>query len=174
MFRVRFITQDAFDFFHRFYAFAHDAFQAIEKLRSQAARARLFAEDIVGFVAQPFCFGRYQSTNFIGFRGDHRGVGVFLRDQAIALIERRDHLDSLIDHRDGLRAKGVELVVAVTTLAVEAEALASVLMVTGLRDGQMRLGRLEPRPSVYWLLGEGDEAGLVSTYRWSELARLRR
>ncbi len=101
---------------------------------------------------------------------------VWLRDQALAVaaIESDRPRVRFIDQRTGVPARGVVLVAAVTELALDAEALAATLFVTGLREGQMRLGGLDPRPSIFWLLGEGKGDPLESTYRWSELKRVRR
>ncbi len=103
---------------------------------------------------------------------------VWLRDQALAVVTFEPGAGgspmAFIDQRTGVPARGVVMVAAVTELAVDAEALATTLFVSGLREGQMRLGGLEPRPSVYWLLGQGKGDPLESTYRWSELERVKR
>ncbi len=101
---------------------------------------------------------------------------VWLRDQAMAVaaIESDTPVIRFIDQRTGVPARGVVMVATVTELALDAEALAATLFVNGLREGQMRLGGLNPRPSVYWLLGQGKGEPLESTYRWSELERVRR
>ncbi len=78
----------------------------------------------------------------------------------------------LLDQRTGVPARGVVTVVAVTDLAVDAEPLVHALFLLGHREGLMRLGSLSPRPSVYWLLGQGVEQPLEATYRWSELERI--
>ncbi len=102
---------------------------------------------------------------------------VWLRDQslAIASIEPVGGQPSIryIDQRTGVPTRGVVAVVAVTELAMDAEALAATLFIEGMRGGQMRLGALNPRPSVLWLLGQGKGTPLQSTYRWSELPRER-
>lgn len=105
--------------------------------------------------------------------GDEPLDRVWLRDQALALI----HIDpqaqaALIDQRSGVPAQGVVSVVAVTDLAVDAQPLVSALFVLGHREGHMRLGKLEPRPSVYWLLGQGIGTPLEATYHWSDLDRV--
>ncbi len=103
---------------------------------------------------------------------------VWLRDQALAIagIEAAgaDPAIRYIDQRTGVPARGVVMVATVTELALDAEALAATLFVNGLREGHMRLGGLKPRPSVFWLLGQGKGEALESTYRWSELERVRR
>ena len=102
---------------------------------------------------------------------------IWLRDKALAVaaIGPSDGgpMIRFIDQRTGVPARGVVMVAAVTELALDAEALAATLFVAGLREGHMRLGGLTPRPSVFWLLGQGKGQPLESTYRWSELERVR-
>jgi thiamine biosynthesis lipoprotein len=115
--------------------------------------------------------------------GDERPLDeLWLRDQALAVVTRepaardaahRESPPELIDQRTGVPPRGVVTVVAVTERAMDAEALAATLFIMGLHEGQMRLGSLRPRPSVYWLLGEGIGDPLESTYNWSELRRRR-
>ncbi len=103
---------------------------------------------------------------------------IFLRDQALAIAGiqpiKREPVIRLVDQRTGVPATGVVMVATVTEQAMDAEALSASLFVTGLREGQMRLGGLEPRPSVLWLLGLGKGDPLESTFRWSELTRMPR
>ncbi len=103
---------------------------------------------------------------------------VWLRDQSLAIAARvpvgGEPEIRFIDQRTGVPPRGVILVAAVTEEAVDAEALAATLYVTGLREGHLRLGGLTPRPSVYWLLGQGKGEPLESTYQWSALERVRR
>ncbi len=103
---------------------------------------------------------------------------VWLLDQAMAVATAKpfDKWASVrfIDQRTGVPARGVLMVARVTERAVDAEALAATLYVTGLREGHMRLGGLTPRPSVYWLLGQGKGEPLQSTYRWSALNRVKK
>lgn len=102
---------------------------------------------------------------------------VWLRDKALAVVTVGPGGDGsvirFIDQRTGVPARGVVMVATVTEQALDAEALAVTLFITGLREGHMRLGGLNPRPSVYWLLGQGKGEPLESTYRWSELERVR-
>lgn len=99
---------------------------------------------------------------------------LWLRDQALAIVGFDTGNVPVIDQRTGVPPQGVVSVVAVTELAVDAEPLVRALFVLGHREGHMRLGTLQPRPSVYWLLGQGVGAPLEATYRWSELERVRR
>lgn len=103
---------------------------------------------------------------------------IWLRDQAVVLYHDEsgtgEAFQPVIDQRTGVPAQGVITVVTVTTQAVDAEPLAFILFVFGHREGQMRLGTLEPRPSVYWLLGGDEGLPLEASYRWSNVARVRR
>lgn len=102
---------------------------------------------------------------------------VWLRDMSAAVVVDRPIYGAvpLLDQRTGVPARGVVLVAAVSENAFDAQTLATTLFVTGMRDGLRRLGALDPRPSVYWLLGDGEsEQPLSSTYRWSDLPRLKR
>ena len=105
---------------------------------------------------------------------------IWLRDQALALVEKSpsDSVEnaSWIDQRTGVPSRGVAVVAAVAAFALDAEILAHTLFITGLRDGHLRLGSLEPRPSILWLLGESMDSSqaLESSYRWSEVARVKR
>lgn len=80
----------------------------------------------------------------------------------------------LIDQRTGVPARGTVAVVVVADQAWDAEALSAALFILGRREGQLRLGGYNPRPSILWLLGEGESAPLESSYRWSELSRVPR
>lgn len=79
-----------------------------------------------------------------------------------------------IDHRTGQPTVGTVAVLAVTDLAVDAQALATTLFITGLTDGQRRLGTLNPRPAILWLLGSGEGAPLESAFNWSAVKKIRR
>ena len=110
--------------------------------------------------------------------GDEPLDQIWLRDQALAIFSvhpsESGSEEPLVDQRSGVEARGVVTVVAVTELAADAEPLVSSLFVLGHRDGHMKLGILKPRPSVYWLLGQGSGTPLEASYRWSELERVRR
>lgn len=104
---------------------------------------------------------------------------VLLRDQALAIAGVGASGESeirWIDQRTGVPARGVIQVVAVAQPAFDAQALATILYITGLREGQRQLGALQPRPSIRWFLGDSADAKvpLESTYRWSEVVRFRR
>jgi thiamine biosynthesis lipoprotein len=94
---------------------------------------------------------------------------VFLRDSSlsIALPAERPSLN----HRTGKPAQGVVATAAATLSALDAQALASVLTVTGPREGQLRLGSLQPRPSVIWFMGTGEGHPLQVEYRWSQIPK---
>jgi thiamine biosynthesis lipoprotein len=104
---------------------------------------------------------------------------LYLKDQALAVIGLETDGESaatILDQRTGVPTQGVILVAMVATIALDAEILAHVLYITGQREGQRRLGSLEPRPSVLWLFGDSPKTRnpLQSTYRWSEIHRVPR
>ncbi len=103
---------------------------------------------------------------------------LWLRDRSLAAASMDDHtlgaggerFAPYVDLRKGRPAEGVVAVLASTELAVDAQALASILFTTGSRAGQLRLGNLTPRPAVLWLLGSGASRPLLVEYHWGELA----
>ncbi|HEV2853013.1 MAG TPA: FAD:protein FMN transferase [Thermoanaerobaculia bacterium] len=92
---------------------------------------------------------------------------VYLRDRALAIASQTLY----VNQRTGRPAQGVLATAAVTDLAVDAQGLASALLITGPREGQLRLGSLRPKPSARWFLGGGAGTPLLVDYRWSEVAR---
>lgn len=74
------------------------------------------------------------------------------------------------DLRTGKPGTGVSSVVTVTPLAADAEPLAMAMSVLGANGGQMRLGTLQPKPAVLWLLGAGETA-VVASSNWSAVHR---
>lgn len=104
---------------------------------------------------------------------------VFLRDKALAVAGRTDRplivdgepLPPYLNQRTGQPVKNVVAAHAATMLAVDAQGLAATLLITGPRDGQLRLGSLQPKPSVLWFLGTGAGPPLRIEYRWSEVPR---
>lgn len=103
---------------------------------------------------------------------------VLLQDQAIAVADpglaaftiAGERILPAYDLRTGRPATGVSSVVAVTTLAADAEPLAMAMSVLGANGGQLRLGSLAPKPSVLWLLGNGDSA-VVASSNWSAVRK---
>ncbi|HEX5717779.1 MAG TPA: FAD:protein FMN transferase [Thermoanaerobaculia bacterium] len=112
------------------------------------------------------------------YPGMDRAEGLFLlRDRATAVLSIEDNPMKIADQallpyvhqRTGLPAQGVVGVAAVTDLAVDAQALAIAMALTGPREGQLRLGSLRPNPSVLWFLGNGSGAPLQVDHRWGEI-----
>ncbi len=102
-----------------------------------------------------------------------------LQDQSLVVVSvfaiGDDEAVRWIDQRTGVPARGVLTQVTVSDNAFDAEMVATSLFIIGLRDGQRRLGSLEPRPSILWLLGDNRSGEpLVSTYRWSEVKHVKR
>lgn len=99
-----------------------------------------------------------------------------LRDRALAMAGREpslviagDRYSAHLNLRDGRPASGVAATLAVSELAIDAQALAVTMFVLGQREGLLRLGALRPGPSVVWLLGSGEGLPLLATYRWAEV-----
>lgn len=112
------------------------------------------------------------------FAGMDRPAGRFqLRDRAAAVLSTQDGSMRIADQillpylnqRTGLPAPGVIGVAAVTDLAVDAQALAIAMVLTGPREGQLRLGSLRPSPSVLWFLGSGSGAPLQADHHWGDV-----
>jgi thiamine biosynthesis lipoprotein len=100
---------------------------------------------------------------------------VFLRDQALAIVSATDRplraavgdtLPPYINQRSGRPAQGTLATAVATEQALDAQALAVTLVITGPGEGQLRLGALSPRPSVLWLQGNGGGEPLAIEYRW--------
>lgn len=102
---------------------------------------------------------------------------VWIRDRAIALtradeeplIIGGDLYPPFIDQNSGQPAEGVQAVIASSELAVDAQGLATAMMILGNRRGQALLGGLRPLPSVLWMLGDGTGSPLLAAYQWSKL-----
>jgi thiamine biosynthesis lipoprotein len=92
---------------------------------------------------------------------------IYLRDRSLAIASQA----LFVNQRTGQPARGVLAAATVTDLAIDAQGLASAVFITGPREGQLRLGSLQPRPSVRWFLGNGEGTPLLVDYRWSEVAR---
>jgi thiamine biosynthesis lipoprotein ApbE len=103
---------------------------------------------------------------------------LYLRDLSLAVASQSDHPlqdtgSSYLVQRTGKPARGVVMTTAVTELAVDAQGLATIMLINGAREGQLRLGSLTPKPSVLWFVGSGTGPPLVVGYRWSEVTRRR-
>jgi thiamine biosynthesis lipoprotein ApbE len=101
---------------------------------------------------------------------------VYLRDQSLAVAAGSDHpllvgSSSYLNQRTGEPAQGVLAAVAVTELAVDAQGLATTMLILGPREGELRMGTLRPRPSLLWFLGSGEGPPLLVNYRWTEFTR---
>jgi thiamine biosynthesis lipoprotein ApbE len=104
---------------------------------------------------------------------------VFLKDQALAVASPAESplrvgsevLFPYLNHRTGLPVEGLDGIITVATLAVDAQGLSAALATTGPREGRLRLGSLQPQPSVLWLLGSGSGAPVLVDHHWSALAK---
>jgi FAD:protein FMN transferase len=113
---------------------------------------------------------------------DGPGGEIYLNDRSLAVTSPSDRPRPLpegseaagspyINQRTGQPAQGVLATAVVTDLAVDAQGLATALFIAGAREGQLRLGSLQPRPSALWFLGSGASPPLQVGYRWSEVGR---
>jgi thiamine biosynthesis lipoprotein len=100
---------------------------------------------------------------------------VFLRDQSLAIASATDRplraavgdtLPPYVNQRTGRPAQGTLATAVATESALDAQALAVTLAITGPGEGQLRLGQLNPRPSVLWLQGNGNGEPLAVEYHW--------
>ena len=96
----------------------------------------------------------------------------WLANQSLAVVRKGKH--RRLDHRKGVPSIGVVQIASVSELAIDTEILAHLLFVVGSPEGQRLLGYLNPRPSVFWLLGNDVGTPLESQYHWSRLSRPRR
>ena len=102
---------------------------------------------------------------------------IFLKDQSVAVAAQSDHPQQgsgkapYLNQRNGRPAQGVLTVMPVSQLGVDAQGLATALLIVGPREGQLRIGSLRPRPSVLWFLGTGTGSPLQVDYRWSDVSR---
>lgn len=97
---------------------------------------------------------------------------VTLRDRSLAVEWRAEwppEEPRFVDRRTGEPPAAVWATVAVTELAVDAQAVAVAAMVLGGREGRFRLAGLRPPPSVLWLLGSGQARPLLMHLNWSAL-----
>jgi len=101
---------------------------------------------------------------------------LYLRDNALAVAAQTDHPlqgtgASYLVQRTGKPARGVVTAAAVAGLALDAQGLATTMLINGPREGQLRLGSLDPKPSVLWFVGNGEGPPVQAGYRWSEVNR---
>jgi thiamine biosynthesis lipoprotein ApbE len=155
--------------------------RAIEALRQHGA-ANAFAQ--IGPIRRGIGGGRDGRgwmVDLPAMAGLQEPLGrIFLRDQSLALAARDDHplhvaaqvLSHFIDQRSGEPAfEGVLVTLAVSDLALDAQALAATMTITGTQEGTLLTGSIRPRPSILWLMGSGSGLPLLVDYRWTEVAK---
>lgn len=112
------------------------------------------------------------------FPGTDNPAGRFLlKDRSAAILSVLEDplrvadqaLLPYINQRTGLPTPGMVGVATVTEMAVDAQALAIAMALTGPREGQLRMGSLRPSPSVLWFLGNGTGVPLQADHRWSDV-----
>jgi thiamine biosynthesis lipoprotein len=103
---------------------------------------------------------------------------IWLRALSIAAVSARRQrfrfgelsYPSFLDQRTGQPALGVQGVLVATLSALDAQAVATTMMILGNREGQLRLATVEPSPAALWLLGDDTAEPLINTYKWSALS----
>lgn len=112
------------------------------------------------------------------FPGMNQPAGRYLlKDRSTAILSMLDDPLRLADQamlpylnqRTGLPSPGLVGVATVTENAVDAQALAIAMALTGPREGQLRMGSLSPSPSVLWFLGSGTGVPLQADHRWGDV-----
>jgi thiamine biosynthesis lipoprotein len=104
---------------------------------------------------------------------------VLLKDQSFAVAAANDapmraggeSYAPYLDMRTGRPVGGVLSTVTITQLALDAQALAATLFVTGTRRGGFLLGKLTPTPAALWAIGDGQSEPIVSDFRWGTRQR---
>lgn len=103
-----------------------------------------------------------------------------LRDRAVVLLRPGDRplrvagesFAPYIDLRRGHPGSAATLaVLLVSELAVDARAVGYAMFALGPREGTLLLGSLTPRPSIRWLLGNGDGPPVLADVHWSSVSR---
>ncbi len=112
------------------------------------------------------------------FPGTDQPAGRFiLKDRASAILSTLEKplrvadqaMLPYLNQRTGLPSPGLVGVATVTENAVDAQALAIAMALTGPREGQLRMGSLSPSPSVLWFLGSGTGVPLQADHHWSDV-----
>lgn len=96
--------------------------------------------------------------------------GFYLSDRALAVAASTDEPPHL-DQRSATAPTAAITVLAVTDLAVDAQLLAATMLITGSRSGELRLGSVQPNPSILWVYGSGNGLPLYIEHSWSALQR---
>lgn len=160
------------------FAEGHAVDRAVEVLRQRGV-GNGFVQ--IGTVQRAFgkgADGRGWKVVLPQFPGMDQPAGRFLlKDRAAAILSIEENPLRFADQavlpylhqRRGIPTQGVVGMATVTDLAVDAQALAIAMGLTGPREGQLRLGSLRPNPSVLWFLGRGSGAPLQVDHRWGEV-----
>jgi thiamine biosynthesis lipoprotein len=160
------------------FAEGHAVDRAVDVLRQNGVANGFVQIGLVQRALGKGADGRGWKIVLPSFPGMDRPAGRFLlRDHAAAILSATEGSLKIADQvllpylnqRTGLPATGVIGMAAVTDLAVDAQALAIAMALTGPREGQLRLGSLRPNPSVLWFLGSGTGAPLQVDHRWGEV-----
>ena len=104
---------------------------------------------------------------------------IFLRDRSLAIAgpeaapPQEGHQPPIyVNQSTGLPAgEGILATLALTELAIDAQALAATMTITGAQEGEMLTGSVRPRPAILWLMGSGTGIPVMVPYRWDEVPR---
>ena len=104
---------------------------------------------------------------------------IFLRDRALAIAgpeatppQEGRQPPVYVNQSTGLPAgEGILATLALTELAIDAQALATTMTITGAQEGEMLTGSVRPRPAILWLMGSGTGIPVMVPYRWDEVPR---
>jgi thiamine biosynthesis lipoprotein len=149
---------------------------AVAELRKRGISNAILETDSLIRAFGPGSSGHGWLVQVPGVEGSRQPLDqLYLLDQSLAWVAHTDGQDGRqpINQRTGVPTVGVRLVAVVTLTSADSEALAHTLFAMGHTRGQRHVGALDPRPSVFWLLGTGSGLPLESPYRWSELDRVR-
>ncbi len=164
----------------REFAAGHAADRAVEVLRGRGATSGLVRVGPVwrGFGAGPE--GKGWRVTLPMFAGMVEPLApIWLRDRSLAVIDAGarpltiggETFAPFIHQRTGRPAQGALAVVAVSELGVDAQGVAVTMLLTGAREGQLRLGSLRPHPSALWVLGTGAGPPLLVDHRWAQVPK---
>lgn len=119
-----------------------------------------------GWISEiPVFAGLAQPLSPVHLHGESIAV-VSAHSQSLNVGSQR--IPAFFDQTTGRPESGTEAVVVITHTALDAEALASSLMILGNRVGELRLGTIDPKPAVLWVLGSGQGTPLLDFFHWSQ------
>lgn len=94
----------------------------------------------------------------------------YLRDRSLAVATSED-VPPHIDARTGLPVNRPGAVLVAFGSAADAQVIAAAMLLLGSRGGELRLGSLQPEPSVLWIHGTGEGTPLLVEHRWRSFTK---